>query len=247
MIMVLTLILAEAALEFVPREITRHPSVLSQARKRGKKPNEILLDVSYHYAAMKPFGKYEKRGRPDIVHFSLMEALGSPLNQEGELETWVHTVQDEAIRIDPETRLPRNYDRFVSLMEQLLRERQVPPGRPALLQAETLPLKKLVKKIQPTRLVGLSTLGKRMTLEEVCNMLVGERRPVLMIGGFARGHFAAENASLCDRVLCIDRAPLESWTVTSRAIYEYECVLVGFHERRLIDRRHNILNNKRKP
>jgi rRNA small subunit pseudouridine methyltransferase Nep1 len=245
--MVLTLVFAEAALELVPREIAKHPSVMSQARRKGKKPDDILLDVSYHHAAMKPYDKYEKRGRPDIAHFSLLEALGSPLNQEGRLETWVHTVQDEAIRIDPETRLPRNYDRFVSLMEQLLRGKQVPPDGPALLQAETLPLGKLIQKIQPTKLVGLSTLGERVTLEEICNKLAGGRRPAIMVGAFARGHFAVQNASRCDQVFCIDKAPLESWIVTSRAIYEYECALAGFHEGRLIDRTDNGLNNGRRP
>jgi len=245
--LVLTLLLAEAALELVPREIANHPSVISQARRKGKKPNDILLDVSYHHAAMKPYDKYEKRGRPDIAHFVLLEALSSPLNQEGQLETWVHTVQDEAVRIDSETRLPRNYDRFVSLMEQLLTGKQVPPDGSALLQTEKMPLKKLVEKIQPTKLVGLSTLGIRVTLKEICNKLVEDGRPAIMVGGFARGHFAAQNASLCDELFCIDKSPLESWIVTSRAIYEYECALTSFHERRLVDCTDRRPSNEKKP
>jgi len=31
---------------------------------------------------MKKLRESEKRGRPDIVHFALLEALGSPLNKE---------------------------------------------------------------------------------------------------------------------------------------------------------------------
>jgi rRNA small subunit pseudouridine methyltransferase Nep1 len=232
--MTLTLVFAEAALELVPREIVNHPSIFAHAKRRGKKADEILLDVSYHHAAMRPFERFEKRGRPDIIHFSVLEALGSPLNKEGELETWIHTVKDEVIRVAARTRLPRNYDRFVSLMEQLLKERQVPPKGEALLQAEPLPLDQLVERIGPTKLIGLSTLGRPATLEEICGSLLKEKKPAIMLGGFAGGHFAERNAALCDEMFRMDREALDSWVVTSRTIYEYERVMKGFHKRRLI-------------
>jgi len=111
----LKIILLESALETVPHEIWRHPAVVKNARRRGKKPGETLLDVSLHYHAMKNLKDREKRGRPDIVHTTLLELLESPLNKEGHLEVYVHTYQGHVIFIDPSTRIPRNYNRFGAL------------------------------------------------------------------------------------------------------------------------------------
>jgi len=231
--MPLTLVLAEAALELIPESIMGHRSVLAHGKRRNRKPNEILLDVSYHYAAMRTLRQFEKRGRPDIVHFSILEALGSPLNKEGQLETWIHTSRDEAIRVNPKMRVPRNYDRFVGLMEQLFKEKRVPPKGEPLLQMDASPLQAVIDRIRPTELVALSTLGQRSTFEEICRNLVQTSKPAVMIGCFARGHFADQNIKLADRVFSVDKAPLDSWVVTSRLIYEYECALKDFHSCRL--------------
>lgn len=234
--MPLTLILAEAALELVPEGIAEHPSIVAHSERRSRKPNETLLDVSYHYAAMRGLKQFEKRGRPDIVHFSILEALSSPLNKEGQLETWIHTVQDEVIRIDSKTRIPRNYDRFVGLMEQLFKERRVPPKGEPLLQIDAIPLRTLIDRTRPTKLIALSTLGQPSTFEEICRSLTETDRPAVMIGCFARGHFTERNVKLADQVFSVDKEPLDSWVVTSRIIYEYECALKDFHKSRL-DRR----------
>ena len=75
----LSLILAESSLELVPKELQNHPSVISHSKKLGKNPSEILLDNSWHYAAMKGIKDEIKRGRPDLVHISLLEACSIPL------------------------------------------------------------------------------------------------------------------------------------------------------------------------
>ncbi|RLG20801.1 hypothetical protein DRN72_04605 [Methanosarcinales archaeon] len=56
-----------------------------------------LLDSSYHHKAMRMLENPDKRGRPDIVHFCLLEALGSPLNVDGKLSTVVHTYDGKII------------------------------------------------------------------------------------------------------------------------------------------------------
>ena len=147
------LVLAEAALETVPREIWGHPAVYKTAKRRGKTPASILLDRSLHHQAMKNLPEAEKRGRPDIVHVSLLEALSSPLNREGLLETYVHTIGDYAIFINPETRLPRNYNRFVGLIEQLFEIGRVPPEGEPLLTLKPMSLRVLLEQIKPTRII----------------------------------------------------------------------------------------------
>jgi len=218
----LILILAESALETIPKDLWRHPAVRHHSKKRKKNPQNLLLDRSYHHAAMKTLPQNEKRGRPDIVHFALLEALGSPLNKEKLLQVHVHTINDHVIRVKPETRLPRNYNRFVGLMEQLFELGRIPPNGPALLKLEAKTLPQLLRDISPTQVVAFSRTGKPRTLEDVVSKLSREEKPAVIIGGFPHGHFFATTMQLADELVCIDEETLEAWTVTSRVIYEYE-------------------------
>lgn len=218
----LIFVLAESALETIPKDLWRHPAVRRHSKKRKKHPRFLLLDRSYHHAAMKTLPKNEKRGRPDIVHFALLEALGSPLNKERLLEVYVHTINDNVIIVKPEARLPKNYNRFVGLMEQLFELGRTPPNGPALLKLEPKTLPQLLREISPTRVVAFSKTGKLRPLGDVVSKLLGGERPAVIIGGFPHGHFSTIAVQLFDEIVCIDLETLETWTVTSRVIYEYE-------------------------
>jgi rRNA small subunit pseudouridine methyltransferase Nep1 len=221
----LVLILAESALETIPKELWEHPAVKRYSRKYRKTPRFLLLDRSYHHAAMKTLPESEKRGRPDIVHFALLEALGSPLNKERLLQVYVHTFNNYVIKVKPETRLPRNYNRFVGLMEQLFELGRAPPNGQALLKLERKTLSQLLREINPTYVVGFSTAGVPHTVEGVMLRLLNEEKPAVIIGGFPHGHFSVATLRLANELVRIDLETLEAWTVTSRVIYEYECAV----------------------
>lgn len=125
----LTIILAESELEKIPNQILSHPSVISHSKQFNKRPVNMILDASFHHSAMKNMPEGERRGRPDIVHISLLTALESILNKKGELKVVVHTRNNEAIYIDPETRLMKNYVRFIGLIEQLFEKRLSQPRK----------------------------------------------------------------------------------------------------------------------
>lgn len=219
----LHLILVEAALELVPRAIIHHPSVRRDAKRRGKKPSEVLLDRSLHHAAMKTLPKAHKRGRPDIVHFCLLEALGSPLNREGGLRVWVHTVGGYVIEVDPETRLPRDYNRFKGLIEQLFQRGMVPPGaEKPLLRLRRMELRELLEEIKATYVIALTSRGREGSLEEVCRRLIKEERPAVFIGAYPKGELEGETLALVDEAVSIYPEVLDAWVVTSRLIYEFE-------------------------
>jgi len=228
----LILILAESSLETVPEGLWDHPAVLKYSRRRKKHPNFTILDRSYHHTAMKTLKQSEKRGRPDIVHFSLLESLGSPLNKEGLLEVYVHTINDNAVSVAPETRLPRNYERFKGLMEQLFEMGRVPREGQALLKLEAKSMPQLINEINPTHVLAFSRIGSPMTLNEVTAKFSSERRLATVIGGFPKGHFSEATVSLADDVISINSEMLETWTVTSRLIYEYERA-ISLDEKRL--------------
>jgi rRNA small subunit pseudouridine methyltransferase Nep1 len=218
----LTLILAESALETIPKSLWKHPSIIRYAEKHRKPPEFVLLDRSYHHAEMRTLKDSEKRGRPDIVHFALLEALGSPLNKEGLLQVSVHTLNDYVITIAPETRLPRNYNRFVGLMEQLFEFKKIPPTGNSLLTIKKQNMPQLLQTIKPTHVLAFSRKGNTCTLEDAVSKLSSNEKPVAIIGGFPHGHFSKETSRLVDETVAIDPEMLETWTITSRLIYEYE-------------------------
>lgn len=218
----LTLVLAESAIETIPQEIWGHPLIKRFSKMKGKHPKFILLDRSYHHYAMRSLENNEKRGRPDIVHFSLLEALGSPLNKEGLLRVYVHSIKDYVISISPEIRLPKNFNRFVGLMEDLFEHREIPhKGKPLLtLERKTLP--DFISDLKPTYIILFDRTGKARTFEETALSLAKQERPLAIVGGFPHGEFSETTLNLANEIACIDPEILEAWTVVSRIIYEYE-------------------------
>ncbi len=224
----LTLILVESALETIPKQLWKYTAVQKYAELRRKHPRFIILDRSYHHSVMKRLEQNEKRGRPDIVHFALLEALGSPLNRERLLTVYTHTYRDDVIWINSETRLPRNCNRFASLMEQLYEFKRIPTeekGESALLTLRHQTLTALMSAIKPTHTLALSRIGKPRTLETTVKNIISHKRPAVLIGGFPRGHPSQSTLKLADEIVSIDRETLETWTVVSRLIYEYERAL----------------------
>ena len=218
--------MVEASLETVPREILRHPSVRRNARRRGKRPEETLLNRSLHHSAMDRLPESHKRGRPDIAHLCLLEALGTPLNREGGLRVWVHTLGSYAIEVSPRARLPRDCNRFNSLVEQLFTEGRVgPEGEEPLMSIRPLGLKVLLEEINPRRTVALTSHGEPSSLEDVCSSLAQEDPSVALVGAFPHGHMRDETLSHADETVSIYPEALEAWVVTSRLVYEFEKAL----------------------
>ncbi|HIP85742.1 MAG TPA: 16S rRNA methyltransferase [Pyrodictium sp.] len=217
----LKLVLAEAALELVPRELWGHPSVYKSAWKRGKSPGQILLDRSLHHQAMQRLPKAEKRGRPDIVHFCLLEALDSPLNREGLLEIYVHTFGDYVVWVNPQTRLPRNYNRFVGLMEQLFEAGRVPPNSDKpLMIVKPMKLETLVRRLSPNRVILLSETGETKRVRTIAEEIVEDMdKTMVIIGAFPHGDFEPSTYKLATHIYSIYRGrSLEAWVVVSHLL-----------------------------
>jgi rRNA small subunit pseudouridine methyltransferase Nep1 len=227
-------VLAEAAIETVPEPLWSHPAVRRHSKRQRKPPNQLLLDRSLHHSAMRRLDDNLKRGRPDITHFALLEALGSPLNKERLLQTYVHTNKDYVITVNPSTRLPRNYSRFIGLMEQLFQQQKVPTTGETLLRLEHKTLQQLLAETKADYVLAFSREGKPRTIQDAVSGLEPKQRPAVIVGGFPHGHFSEATTKLADEVVCVDSEMLEAWTVASRAIYEYERA-VSLPTKRLCD------------
>ncbi|MFP4006078.1 MAG: 16S rRNA methyltransferase [Candidatus Hadarchaeia archaeon] len=217
----LHLILADSELERVPKEISGEPLIREEARKRGKDPTEILLNSNYHHGIMEEMVDSYRRGRPDLVHVCMLYALESPLNKDNMLRLYIHTRNDEVIKVKPKTRIPRSFNRFVGLIEQLFKEGGVPPGDP-LMELEKSSLKDIVKEIQPERTFIFSSKGVDLT-ETNCKHDFSSEDPLCaVIGGFPKGDFISNVESLSDSVVSIYPKPLNSVTVVGHVIQIYE-------------------------
>ncbi len=206
----LHLIIAEASLELVPRSLWGHPAVLGAARRRGKRPGETILDATLHHQALRQLPNHTKRGRPDIVHLLLHTALASPLNQEGRLRVYLHTLADTVVYIDPATRLPKNYNRFIGLMEQLLTTGAVPPGaEKPLLRAEKKTLKQLLDEINPDIIVALTNNAPYHPPTKLAQQLAQHNNPAILVPGFPHGDYEPQTTQLAHQLAKIHPHPLE--------------------------------------
>lgn len=218
----ITLIIAEAALETVPREIATHPAIMGRARKLGAKPTEMLLDRSYHHAAMKKLEESWKRGRPDIVHFALMEALSTPLFMEGKLKVYVHTVGDRVITIADNLRIPKSYFRFEGVISVLFRDGSVKSEDGAvLMEMHERTFEQLVGDVAPDKVVGLSTAGVQSSAQQVARD-AGGGNSMFVIGAFPKGHFGEKTTRLFNHTYSVHGAGLEAHVVIARLLYECE-------------------------
>lgn len=219
----LYLVLADSGLELVPEDLWYHPAIRSTAARRDKKPGEILLDISLHYSAMRKLKEYEKRGRPDIVHVCLLVALSSLLNIKGYLQIYIHTYDGKVIEVNPSVRIPRNYNRFVGLMEQLLMMGEVPPGsKSPLLKVLQGNLNSVVKELNPSKILVLDERGTLKPPRKLAETIAREELPMVVVGAFQRGEFSKKILSLAHDRIAISRTRLDSWAVISRIISSIE-------------------------
>ena len=236
--MSLTLVFVEAAMQRVPDEIRSHPQIRRYASKRRKSPDEILLDRAFHHSAMKHLSRTsrgelpEKMGRPDIVHNALLQVLETPLNWENYLKVIVNTQDGHLININPKIRLPKNYTRFIGLIEQLFSEKRVPVDGEPLLSLEEISLEQYIEKLAPSKVIGFTRIGKPELLRNVANSTAKVTNPVIFIGAFPRGHFTENTNRLMNETYSIDNHSLDAWIVAGRFVYDFEWS-IGIAEKRL--------------
>jgi len=217
--------LVEASLELVPETIAQDSIVVSAAKARGKIPSHTLLDESIYKVILENLPYREKRGRPDIVHRALLTALDSVFSREAELHLFVHTIAGKIFEVNQRTRLPRRYNRFVGLMEQLLLKKPLPSKENPLLQLYDDSLAEYVQLLRPTQTFLLSEDGQPISPPELAQLIIDEHKPMVLVGGFAHGTFASEITQLADQKVCLDPDPLPTSTVIGMLLHTLENTL----------------------
>ena len=216
----ISVVLAESALELVPAKLRHHPSVASHAKKLGKKPSEILLDNSWHFAAMKGIDGELKRGRPDLVHFSILEVTTIPLYLQNRVSLYVHTIDDKVISFGQNVRVPKSYHRFAGLIEKLYREERITADGRTLLKIRDMTFPELIDEIGPSKTIGFSTKGKQSSYENIASEI--SEYCCLVFGGFQKGHFASSLEEQFTEMHSVGDESFEGHTTIARMLYEYE-------------------------
>ena len=216
----ISLILSESALELVPFELEDHPSVISHARKLGKHSSEILLDNSWHFAAMKGIKNEIKRGRPDLVHFSILEATTIPLYLQNKLNLFVHTIDNKVIHFGKNVHLPKSYHRFQGVIEKLYLEKKIFTKNELLLEIKEQTFSELLDDINASKIIGFSSKGQLSSYEKIAAQI--SDNSCIVIGGFQKGHFSDSIQNKITDLYSIGNESFEGHVVTSRILYEYE-------------------------
>ncbi|MDC0193565.1 ribosome biogenesis protein [Candidatus Nitrosopelagicus sp.] len=216
----LTLILTQSSLEIVPSEIQNHPSVTSYCKRNKKKSSEVLLDNSWHFAAMKGISNEIKRGRPDIIHLALLAICSTPLYQQKKIKVFVHTINNQVITLGDQIRLPKSYHRFQGIIEKLFKEKKIELSDLKLMELQSMTFEELLNKIKPEKVVGFSTEGKNSTFEESAKTITDNT--CIVVGGFQKGHFEENIKNKFDQIEKLSQNSLETHVILSRIIYEYE-------------------------
>jgi rRNA small subunit pseudouridine methyltransferase Nep1 len=222
----LNLVIAETALETIPLEIFQHAS-LKKIRDSGKKPTQILLDRTFHHFAILSSNLKQdyKRARPDILHIILLNVLATPLFKNNQLKVFVHTINNQVIKIGDNLRIPKSYSRYEGLILDLFKNKKIKSKDGCLLLElnDNLSFSDLLDKyIKPDVITGLSTNGIFKNFEYVSKELFEFKNPCIVIGGFPKGHFSKDIESRLEKKYSISNLSLEAHIVISRLLYEFE-------------------------
>jgi len=217
----ISLVLSESSLELVPTELKHHPSIISHARKLGKHPSEILLDNSWHFAAMKGIDNELKRGRPDLVHFSILEATTIPLYLKNKIKLYVHTLDDKVISFGENVHIPKSYHRFEGVIEKLYQDKKITTkDDELLLEIKEKTFSELIDEINPSKVIGFSTNGTKSTYEKIVKEITDNT--CIVLGGFQKGHFSDFVENKITELYSVGDESFEGHVVIARMLYEYE-------------------------
>ncbi len=223
----LHVILLDCAIELIPLEMRALKQIQQYASRRRRPVSELLLDQTHHGRAMLRLEDHQRRGRPDITFLALHALLETPLCKAGLLSIHLHLQDSRIICIDPSVRLPRNYDRFVGLVEQLLTHGSVPPDGPPLLEVVQTDLPQLLRNLRGDDERALTVLahesGDPTPVHALVEFLPSDPSvPVVVgVGAFPHGDLASDIISLFDTRISVDPDVLMAWHVCAEVLWAY--------------------------
>ncbi len=218
--MPLIIIIVECGIELIPKEIRNHSAIRKNLNSQSL--SSQLLDNALHHSAMKNLKNLNKRGRPDITHLCLLNALGSPLCKSGNLRLYMHTINNKIYEFNPEIRIARNYNRFKGLMAKLLIDNSVKLNDKQLISLFNGDIQNLIKIVKKPQILLFSSKGKLVNNHSALFHEDITKNTIAIIGGFQKNTFSDELLNLSENLISISEYSLDAWVVVSKVINLYE-------------------------
>ena len=217
------IVLEQASIELLPTLLQGHRNAKEVELRTGVVSKRQILDDNFHHEAMSRLEDREKRGRPDVAHFALLEVTSAPLYLENQVDVAIHTLNDCTIWLKEGVRLPRTLQRFNGVVSKILLE-EIGKEEEKLFRLErNQSIEQLLKEIGPSSVISLTRLGKPTDLREFLSANSSDNQTrVWIVGGFAFGHFVEEVIEFSDDLFSISSYPLPAHVVTARLVYELE-------------------------
>lgn len=176
-----------------------------------------LLNCDKHKSMLLKNGRDPGEVRPDIAHQSLLMLMDSPLNRAGLLQVYVHTQKNVLIEVNPQTRIPRTFERFCGLMVQLLHKLSVraADGPQKLLKV----IKNPVSDHFPVGCMKIGTSFSAPTVSDVRQLVPSSDPIVFVVGAFAHGQVKVEYT---EKMVSISNYPLSAALTCAKVTTAFE-------------------------
>ncbi|XP_075408225.1 ribosomal RNA small subunit methyltransferase NEP1 [Tenrec ecaudatus] len=178
-----------------------------------------LLNCDKHKAMLLKNGRDPGEVRPDIAHQSLLMLMDSPLNRAGLLQVYIHTQKNVLIEVNPQTRIPRTFDRFCGLMVQLLHKLSVraADGPQKLLKV----IKNPVSDHFPVGCMKIGTSFSSPVVSDVRELVPSSDPIVFVVGAFAHGQV---DVDYTEKTVSISNYPLSAALTCAKLTTAFEQV-----------------------
>jgi rRNA small subunit pseudouridine methyltransferase Nep1 len=179
-----------------------------------------LLNCDRHKQQIMKFKKDPSECRPDILHQCLLMLFDSPLNRANLLQVYVHTTKKVLIEINPQTRIPRTFDRFCGLMVQLLHKLSIRAS-----DTSQKLLKVIKNPITDHLPVGCAKYTASFNTDQVVHAnefakkQAADQPVVVVIGAMAKG---SVDCDYTDKLVSISNYPLSAAITCSKFCSAFE-------------------------
>ena len=181
-----------------------------------------ILDDNYHHQLIVKLVDQMKHGRPDVVHFALLDTTGTPAFIDNLIDVYIHTLANTTVKVLPGVRPPRTLQRFCGVMSKVLTGKSGNEEKRLFEVTNEQSIKELVDSIDSKRVVSLTTEGVSSDIFQFLRKTAVSENYTWIIGGFARGHFSEDVKALSSDMISISKYSLSAHVIAARLCFAIE-------------------------
>lgn len=182
-----TILLVDSELERLPEGIQVKPRCDIQTK---------VMESFLHKDVLANLPEGNRRGRPDMIHGFLNLCQDSIANKRGYLRMFVHTRNDEILKIGRKAHVPQNYLEYLEFMDELLEKGRIGTGDEEISISKGTYMD-LMDRINVDVTVVMSPQGRQTPLRDLLPA-TGAEEVAIVIGGFPDGSFKSPVYDLAD-------------------------------------------------